>query len=228
MSLGPEWEMVERPLLDHLASLGWDTLIWGEQQPSDDCDRSSERDVLLEKRLRLALWQFNLGPNNVEWLDEARINSAIAELRSMPAGAKLLEANRLSTELLLGGVTVPGLDGWDGGRDQTINYIDWDDWSANDFLAVSQFRVATPGQAKDIRPDVTLFVNGIPLVVIEAKPPGKESAIADAIDQLRRYANQRGSQVAEGSEQLFWTNQFTVATTGERAEAGTFSAQAEH
>ena len=146
----------------------------------------------------------------------------------MPAGAKLLEANRLSTDLLLGGVTVPGLDGWDGGRDQTINYIDWDDWSANDFLAVSQFRVATPGQAKDIRPDVTLFVNGIPLVVIEAKPPGKESAITDAIDQLRRYANQRGGQVAEGSEQLFWTNQFTVATTGERAEAGTFSAQAEH
>ena len=146
----------------------------------------------------------------------------------MPAGAKLLEANRLSTELLLGGVTVPGLDGWDGGRDQTIDYIDWDNWSANDFLAVSQFRVATPGQAKDIRPDVTLFVNGIPLVVIEAKPPGKESAITDAIDQLRRYANQRGGQVAEGSEQLFWTNQFTVATTGERAEAGTFSAQAEH
>ena len=146
----------------------------------------------------------------------------------MPAGAKLLEANRLSTDLLLGGVTVPGLDGWDGGRDQTINFIDWDDWSANDFLAVSQFRVATPGQAKDIRPDVTLFVNGIPLVVIEAKPPGKESAITDAIDQLRRYANQRGGQVAEGSEQLFWTNQFTVATTGERAEAGTFSAEAEH
>lgn len=228
MSSGPEWEKVERPLLDELASLGWDTLVWGEQLPSDDCDRSSERDVLLEMRLRLAVWQINLGPENVEWLDAARINSAVAELRSMPAGAKLLEANRLSTELLLGGVTVPGLDGWDGGRDQTINYIDWENWSANDFLAVSQFRVATPGQAKDIRPDVTLFVNGIPLVVIEAKPPGKESAITEAIDQLRRYANQRGVQVAEGSEQLFWTNQFTVATTGERAEAGTFSADAEH
>lgn len=172
--------------------------------------------------------QINLGPGSVEWLDESRLNVSVAELRSMPAGAKLLEANRDSTDLLLGGVTVQGLDSWDGGRDQTINYIDWDNWLANDFLAVSQFRVATPGQAKDIRPDVTLFVNGIPLVVIEAKPPGKESAIADAIDQLRRYANQRESQVAEGSEQLFWTNQFTVATTGERAEAGTFSAAAEH
>jgi type I restriction enzyme R subunit len=228
VSAGPEWEKVERPLLEQLASLGWNTLVWGEQQPIDDCGRLSERDVLLEKRLRLALLQVNLGPDNVEWLDEARLNSAVAELRSMPAGVKLLEANRLSTDLLLGGVTVPGLDSWDGGRDQTINYIDWDNWSRNDFLAVSQFRVVTPGQAKDIRPDVTLFVNGIPLVLIEAKPPGKESAITDAIDQLQRYANQRGGLASEGSEQLFWTNQFTVATTGERAEAGTFSAEAEH
>jgi type I restriction enzyme, R subunit len=229
VSSGPEWELVERPLLGQLAALGWDTLVWGERQSGEDCDRSSERDVLLEKRLRLSLWQINLGPDNVEWLDEARINSAVAELRSMPAGVKLLEANRRATDLLLGGVTVPGLDDWDGGRDQTINFIDWDDWSANDFLAVSQFPIATPGQGKGhIFPDVTLFVNGIPLVVIEAKAPGKESAITEAIDQLRRYANQRSDTVAEGSEQLFWTNQFTVATTGERAEAGTFTAEAEH
>ena len=71
-------------------------------------------------------------------------------------------------------------------------------------------------------------MNGIPLVVIEAKPPGTPSGIADAIDQLRRYANQRGAGVPEGAEQLFWTNQFTVATTGERAEAATFTALPEH
>ena len=92
-------------------------------------------------------------------------------------------------------MTVAGLEGWDGGRDQTIDYVDWDDWSANDFLAVSQFRVATPGQAPNIRPDVTLFVNGVPLVVIEAKPPGSASGITDGIGQLRRYANQRGTEV---------------------------------
>ena len=128
----------------------------------------------------------------------------------------------------MGGVAVAGLDGWDGGRDRTVDYIDWDNWSANDFLAVSQFRVATPGKAPNIRPDVTLFVNGIPLVVIEAKPRGTPSGIADAVDQLRRYANQRGARVPEGAEQLFWTNQFTVATTGERAEAATFMALPEH
>ena len=52
--------------------------------------------------------------------------------------------------------------------------------------------------------------------------------LADAVGQLRRYANQRGGEVPEGAEQLFWSNQFTVATTGERAEAATFTALPEH
>ena len=228
MSFGPEWELVERPLLEHLGSLGWETLVWSERQPADNVARLSDRDVLLEQRLGSALRRINLGPAGEPWLDETRVKAAVAELGSMPAGVKLLEANRLSTGLLLGGVTVAGLEGWDGGRDQTIDYVDWDHWSANEFLAVSQFPVATSGQAPNIRPDVTLFVNGVPLVVIEAKPPGKGSGITDAIDQLRRYANQRGTEVPEGAEQLFWTNQFTVATTGERAEAATFSALPDH
>ena len=228
MSFGLEWELVEGPLLEHLASLGWGPLVWSERQPADNVARLSDRDVLLGGRLSAALRKINVGPPGEPWLDETRVRAAVAELGSMPAGVKLLEANRLSTDLLLGGVTVAGLEGWDGGRDQTIDYIDWDDWSANDFLAVSQFPVATPGQAPNIRPDVTLFVNGVPLVVIETKPPGNDSGITDGIDQLRRYANQRGTAAAEGAEQLFWTNQITVATTGEWAEAATFSALPEH
>ena len=228
MSLGPEWGLVEWPLLEHLCSLGWETMVWSERQPSDNVSRSSERDVLLEQRLRSALVRINPGSTGGPWLDETRIKAAVAELGSMPAGAKLLEANGQATNLLLQWVTVPGVEGWDGGRDRTINYVDWEDWSANDFLAVSQFPVATPGKAPNIRPDVTLFVNGIPLVVIEAKPPGSDSGIVDAIDQLRRYANQRGTATPEGAEQLFWTNQFTIATTGERAEAATFTALPEH
>ncbi|MCY4257944.1 MAG: HsdR family type I site-specific deoxyribonuclease [bacterium] len=225
MNSGPEWELVEKPLLEHLAKLGWQTLVWGKQQEADAVGRNSERSVLLEQRLTSALRRINLGQKSQPWLEEDRIKAAIAELRSAPAGAPLLEANQQSTELLLSGATVPGLD---SSREQAVNYICWDNWLANDFLAVSQFRVSTPGTQPNIRPDVTLFVNGIPLVVIEAKPPGTESGIADAIDQLRRYANQRGSESPEGAEQLFWSNQFTVATTGERAEVGTFSAEPEH
>jgi type I restriction enzyme R subunit len=228
LNLRPEWELVEAPLLQQLNSLSWTTIPWSERHNSDRVERGTSREVLLEQRLREAMTRINLGPTGLPWLDEARSNSAIAELRSMPAGMRLLEANQRSTDLLLTGTTVAGLDGWDGGRDRTVSYIDWQRWSNNDFLAVSQFRVETPGIGPNIYPDVTLFVNGIPLVVIEAKKPGAESAITTAIDQLRRYANQRGSEQPEGCEQLFWTNQLTVATTGVRAEAATFSAKPEH
>ena len=152
MTTGPEWEQVERPLLEQLFSLGWETLVWADRQADGIDFRSSDRDVLLERRLRAALLEINRGPDGEPWLDEARVGSAVAELRSLPAGMKLLEANRASTELLLGGVPVSGLEGWDGGRDQTIDYIDWDNWEVNDFLAVSQFTVATPGHAPNIRP----------------------------------------------------------------------------
>ncbi len=226
MNSGPEWDFVEEPLLAELASLGWSTLDWAAAQPGDNVERSSVRAVLLEHRLRQRMSENNVDQHRNPWLDDLRLSAAIAELRSMPAGIKLLEANRASTELLLGGTNVPGVEGWDGGRDQAINYIDWDNPANNDLLAVSQFAVGTPGQQADIRPDVTLFVNGIPLVVIEAKAPNK--AITEAIEQLRRYANQRDAQMPEGSEQLFWTNQFTVATTFDRAVVGTFTALAEH
>ena len=85
------------------------------------------------------------------------------------------------------------------------------------------------GQAKKyVAPDVVLFVNGIPLVVIECKSPYITDPMAEGIKQLRRYANQRGMGMPEGNEQLFWTNQFVVSTYGDRARVGTFTSGAEH
>ncbi len=228
MRAGPEWMQVEKPLLDHLEELGWETLLWEERTVDRQVDRSSNRDVLLEARLCAAMRGINPGPDGQPWLDDTRLRSAVSQLRSMRAGTKLLEANRESTRLLHSGTTVAGHSDWHQGRDQAINYIDWDNPEVNDFLAVSQFVVATPGQGSDIRPDVVLFVNGIPLVVIEAKAPGSHGGIVEAVEQLRRYSNQRDTGIDEGAERLFWTNQFTVATTGGRAEAATFTAMPEH
>ncbi len=143
----------------------------------------------------------------------------------MPAGTKLLEANQLSTDLLLRGVTVPGLDGWDGGRDQTINYIDWGNWSANDFLAVSQFRVATPGQAKDIRPDVMLFVNGIPLVVIEAKPPGTDSRWPTPSTSCAATPTSVAVRSPKGRSSCSGPTSSSSPPPVDQAEVGTFSAR---
>ena len=88
-----------------------------------------------------------------------------------------------------------GVEGRDGGRGQTVHYIDWEHPERNDFLAINQFRVDEPGgQAhKYVVPDIVLFVNGIPLVVIECKSPYVTEPAVEAIDQLQRYANQRSA-----------------------------------
>src|ERR1019366_6883054 len=117
------------------------------------------------------------------------------------------------------------------GRGQTIHYIDWIHPERNEFLAINQFRVDEPGgQAhKYVVPDIVLFVNGIPLVVIECKSPYITEPAVEAIDQLQRYANQR-SRVHddEGNERLFHFNQFVVATDFDKAMVGTFTSEGEH
>ena len=73
MSSGPEWERVERPLLEHLKLQGWETLIWRKHQEADAVGRVSDRDVLLEQRLGSALQRINSGSEGKSWLDEGRV-----------------------------------------------------------------------------------------------------------------------------------------------------------
>ena len=96
---------------------------------------------------------------------------------------------------------------------------------------INQFRVDEPGgQAhKYVVPDIVLFVNGIPLVVIECKSPYITDPAVEAIDQLQRYANQRTRvHDDEGNERLFHFNQFVVATYFDKAMVGTFTSEGEH
>jgi hypothetical protein len=107
--------------------------------------------------------------------------------------AKLFEANQKATELLLKGTVVDGVEGWEQGRGRTVHFIDWEHPERNAFRVINQFRLDEPGgQAKKyIAPDLVLFVNGIPLVVIEAKSPYLATPMEDAVNQLQRYANRR-------------------------------------
>src|SRR5205807_1056644 len=109
-----------------------------------------------------------------------------------------------------------------------IHFLDFDDWRNNRFVAIRQFRVDGPGGQSYIVPDVVLFVNGIPLVVVECKSPASTNPIESAITQLLRYANQRDEDAREGAEQLFHFNQLTVATCFEKARLGTVGASYEH
>ncbi|MCX3287482.1 HsdR family type I site-specific deoxyribonuclease [Streptomyces sp. NEAU-H22] len=228
MSKGPEYTEVEKPLLDQLLGLGWQVIEGSKSDPSVT-ERDSFRGSILEGRLRAALLKINAGPDGLPWLDDARLAEVVSSLTRSEVG-KLIELNERMTERLLEGVSVAGLPDWDQGRSQRVRFIDFDNPSNNDFLAISQFRVDEPGgQAKKfVAPDVVLFVNGIPLVVIECKSPYITDPMAEGITQLRRYANQRHLGLPEGNEQLFWTNQFVVSTYGDNARVATFTAEPEH
>lgn len=228
MNSGAEYSESEKPLLDQLVGMSWSHFEGSKSDPAVT-GRESFRESLIENRLREALRNINLGPDGQPWLDDSRLSETVSTLTRTETG-KLLEINEQMTERLLEGVSVAGLPDWDQGRSQRIKLIDFDHPERNDFLAINQFRVDEPGgQAKKfVLPDVVLFVNGIPLVVIECKSPYITDPMAEGINQLRRYANQRDLGVPEGSEQLFWTNQFVVSTYGDKARVGTFTSEAEH
>ncbi|CAM5537517.1 DEAD/DEAH box helicase family protein [Streptomyces violaceorubidus] len=233
---GLEYVLVEEPLTAQLVAMGWRHERGGAPNAMEPKDpraslRGSFSEPVLERLLRRKLRGLNLDAHGSEWLDEERISQAVNALTRL-SSTTLLEANTVSTDLLLTGITVDGLPGWDGGRDQRVQYVDWAYPERNDFLVISQFRMDVPGTAgqKSVVPDLVLFVNGIPLVVIECKKPGMHGgSLSQAIDQLRRYANQRGAKThGEGSEALFRTVQLTVATTGDKAMLGTYTSHADH
>ena len=231
MTGGPEYAQVEEPFLDQLALMDWKVVTGNLDHPSVT-GRETFRDVLIKPDLRKALSRINLRDGK-PWLDEARVSQAVSALERI-VSLKLMEANQEGTDLLLSGIAVDGLPDWNQGRSQTIQYIDWEHPENNTFTAINQFRVDCPGGfAKGfVAPDIVLFINGIPVVVVECKSPATSEPIPTAIDQLRRYSNQRKAagevDEDEGAERLFHTNQFVVATSYDEARVGTISADAEH
>ena len=229
MSFGPEFEEVEQPFVDQLISMGWKYTTGNPDHPSAS-GRESFRDVLLLDDLRRAILRINVDGDGQPWLDDGHVGTAISALQR-PDAFKLMEANQACTELLLGGIAVEGLPGWEGGRSRTVHYIDWDHPESNTFRVVNQFKLQEPGgQAhKHIIPDLVLFVNGIPLVVVECKSPTISDPMDEAIGQLQRYSNQRyWLDGNEGNERLFHANQFMITTCFEQARVGTIGAQAYH
>ena len=226
-----EYTMVEKPFLDQLAAMGWEVRE-GDTEVADFTERSSFREVLLRKRLANAIRRINVDEDGQPWLDDSRVNRALTELDRLAGGGGLMETNQRATELLLLGTTVEGDPDRHGGRDQTVHFVDWDNPENNDFLATNQFRV-DPTWATTVKgaiiPDIVLFVNGIPIVVVECKSPNIADPTGAAINQLLRYSNQRDwTEDQEGAERLFHYNQFMVATCFDDARAGTLGARAPH
>lgn len=230
------WELedVEKPFVAQLQALGW-AYSEGNLDNPTVTGRTSFSEVIQEGLLREHLRALNLGADGAPWLDDVRLSEAVAAV-TRQGTHKLMEANEKATALLIRGLTVEGLPGWDGGRGQTIRYIDWDTPANNRFTVINQYRVDCPpgfnsGKAF-IVPDLVLLVNGIPLVVVECKSPSVPEPLAEAVDQLRRYTNQRKATFEvddnEGNEALFATNQLLVATSFDEARVGCVGAAFEH
>jgi type I restriction enzyme R subunit len=232
--MGWELEDVEKPFVAQLLTLGWEHIAGDLDDPSVT-GRTSFSEVIQESVLRSQLRALNPGPDGQPWLDDTRLSEAVAAI-VRPGTHKLMEVNEKATELLIKGLTVEGLPGWDGGRGQTIRYIDWDNPANNRFTVVNQYRVDCPpgfNSAKAfVVPDLVLLVNGLPLVVVECKSPSVPEPLAEAVDQLRRYSNQRRAAFEvednEGNEALFGANQFLVATCFDEARVGCVGATFEH
>jgi type I restriction enzyme R subunit len=122
-----------------------------------------------------------------------------------------------------------------GEQDPVVRLIDFARPEDNHFLAINQFRIDTPGCVKQfIVPDIVLFVNGIPLAVIECKKGGPTCAnpMHEAFVQLERYRNARRDTarqgLKEGEPRLFHSNMLLIRTRGGAADYGTITSGEEH
>jgi len=211
---------VEKPLLEQLAGLSWNILdLTDKTQTPADTGRTSFAEVVLEQRLRKQLKVIN------PWLAEDQIDDVVKQLTDNFPGSDLMKNNQHLMHLLLEGSSVAE-NRETGDKSPTVRFIDFGNADKNDYTAVCQFKLRVPGTERHILPDIVLFLNGLPVVLVECKSPKVNDALASAIDQMLRYSEQRGAK-GEGHAQLFWYNQFIIATCRQQAKFGTISTHTE-
>lgn len=210
---------VEKPLLDQLGGLGWEVLDLDRTQIPSDTFRDSFTEVVMLPVLRAQLKIIN------PWLEDDQVETVIKQLTASFPSTGLIENNKHALRLLLENTSVDE-NRSTGAQSPTVQFIDFDQISTNRFIAVCQFKVRVLGTEFHIIPDVVLFLNGLPVVVIECKSPKVDDAIPEAIDQLLRYSEQRGAK-GEGSAPLFYFNQFVVASCRQQAKFGTMTTHLE-
>ena len=217
--MSDEYTIVEAPAIEQLKKLGY-IHIQGDALSPDitNPERSSWRDVVLVNRLRSSLKRIN------PWLSEDNLNKAVHDLTFINQ-ASLIESNKWLYENLVKYMSYEQ-DLGTGRKGQTVKIIDFDNIENNEFLVVNQFKVH--GLKQNIIPDIIIFINGLPIAVIECKSPYITNPLEEGIKQLHRYQNKRFPDEHEGAERLFWYNQIVVSTHFSKAVMGTIGADYEH
>ena len=204
-------DQLEQECLGWLGELGYTHLYGPDISPdSDNPERESYRDVLLAQRLRAAIARLN------PQIPLAAREDALRQVLELGVPAQL-SANRLFHRLLVGGVPVQYQKDGET-RGDFVRLIDWVNVRGNEWLAINQFTIQGPKHTR--RPDIILFVNGLPLVLLELKNPADVNAdLWKAFDQLQTYKEQ--------IPDLLQYNEILVISDGSEARMGSLSADAE-
>ncbi len=227
-----EYSNVERPFLDKLAQLCWEVIDQGSGFiPFDPTlsKRTSFREIILENEFRASLKRINLTEDEKSWLTDKQIDGVFQQLTSHP-GSGLLKANNEVYEMLIQNTTVQTNE-LTGEQNPLVRLIDFKHPERNSFIAINQFKIDTPGASRNaIIPDIVLFINGLPMVVIECKDKDVAEPLSEAFIQINRYSNRRDDDygAVEGEEKLFHTNLFSIITHGTEARFGTITGEFDH
>ncbi|MBS1541870.1 MAG: type I restriction endonuclease subunit R [Bacteroidetes bacterium] len=200
--------IIEESAIEILQSQGWEYINGKEISPEGlFCERDSFSQIILTNRLREAIAKIN--PHIPADAQEAAIQK-IARIHS----PELLHGNELFHKELIEKVRISyQQNGFE--RSHEVALIDFENPSNNQFLAVNQYTIIENNQNK--RPDILLFVNGIPLVVIELKNAASENAdIVSAYQQIQTYKAIIPS--------LFTYNAICIISDGLECKAGSVSA----
>ncbi|MDQ6681164.1 MAG: type I restriction endonuclease, partial [Pseudomonadota bacterium] len=204
-------DQLEQEALGWLADVGYRHRYGPELAPDGGTpERTDYRQVVLVGRLRQAIAALNPA------VPSAARDDALQQVLDLGTPA-LLAANRQFHRLLVNGVPVQyQRDGET--RGDLVRLVDWAEPSCNDWLAVNQYAITGPRHTR--RPDILLFVNGLPLVLIELKNPADLHAdVWKAFHQIQTYKE----QIAD----IFQTNEVLVISDGSDALLGSLSADAE-
>ena len=199
---------VEQAAIDWLRGLRWQIAHGPDIAPGTlNAERADYDQVVLVSRLRDALATLNPG------LPADALDDAYRKL-TRPPGSSPEARNRAFHRMLVNGVQVEYREGEDRVRGNVVRVLDFDKPDSNDWLAVNQFTVTEDQNTR--RPDVALFVNGLPLGLIELKNPADEDAnIWTAWQQLQTYKAELPT--------LFSMNEALVVSDGNEARIGTMT-----
>lgn len=204
------------PALALLTNLGW-TFLPPAQALATRKQKTNE--VILRDELRKQLEQRRfIFAGQEHYLSSKSIDNIIAEVCSPALNEGLLNANEKLYNHLLYGISVTELI--DGKKaSPTIALIDWQNQANNSFIFTEEFSVMRTGNIDTRRPDIVCFVNGIPLVVIEAKRPDGQANKGPTIDEgiSQSLRNQRNDEIP----QLFAYSQLLLSLNGVDGRYGT-------